>query len=87
MGLLMFDHVNHHEYFPQSSQPSTFARSLSDFVAPFIFDDEPIKLWDYEYAPCATNTQYWPRKITDPTYTKYQLDQELANIDALFEGC
>lgn len=82
MGLLMFDP---HELFPQQQQTSTFARSLSDFVAPFIFDDEPIKLWDCEYDQCSPNTQYWPTKITNETYVKYQLDQELANIDALLD--
>jgi hypothetical protein len=80
MGLLMFDNVNTNEFFHQQ-QLSPFSRSLSNVVAPFIFDDESAKLFDYEFDQ---NTQYWPTKTTiDDTYIKYQLEQELASIDAL----
>jgi hypothetical protein len=84
MGLLMFDNVNNNEFIHQQ-QPSPFSRSLSNVVAPFIFDDESAKLFDYEYDQCSTNTntQYWPTKTFDDTYIKYQLEQELASIDAL----
>ena len=84
MGLLMFDNVNSNEFF-QQQQPSPISRSLSNVVAPFIFDDESAKLFDYEFEQCSTNTstQYWPTKTIDETYIKYQLEQELASIDAL----
>jgi PAS domain-containing protein len=84
MGLLMFDNVNNNEFFHQQ-QPSPFSRSLSNVVAPFIFDDESAKLFDYEYEQCSknTNAQYWPTKVIDDTYIKFELEQELASIDAL----
>jgi len=76
MGLLMFDNVNNNEFFYQQ-QPSPFIRSLSNVVAPFVFDDE--------YDQCSTNSnmQYWPIEIIDETFIKCQLEQELASIDAL----
>ncbi len=84
MGLLMFDNVNSNEFFHQQ-QPSPISRSLSNVVAPFTFDDESARLFDYEFEQCSTNTntQYWPTKTIDETYIKYQLEQELASIDAL----
>jgi hypothetical protein len=85
MGLLMFDNVNNNEFFHRQ-QPSPFSRSLSNVVAPFIFDDESAPVFKYEYDQCSTstNTQYWPRKTIDSTYIEYQLEQELASIDELF---
>lgn len=84
MGLLMFDNVNSTEFFHQQ-QPSPISRSLSNVVAPFIFDDETAKLFEYEYDQCSTNInmQYWPVKSINDTYMKYELEQELASIDAL----
>ncbi len=86
MGLLMFENVNNNEFFHQQ-QPSPFTRSLSNVVAPFIFDDESAQLFEYEYDQCSTKTnmQYWPTKPINDTYIKYQLDQELASIDALID--
>jgi len=86
MGLLMFENVNNNEFFHQQ-QPSPFIRSLSNVVAPFIFDDESAQLFEYEYDQCSANTnmQYWPTKSINDTYIKYQLEQELASIDALID--
>jgi len=83
-GLLMFDNVNNNEFFRQQ-QPSPFVRSLSNVVAPFIFDDESAQLFQYEFNQCSSNPnmQYWPIKTIDDTYIKCQLEQELASIDAL----
>jgi PAS domain-containing protein len=85
MGLLMFDNVNSNEFVHQQ-QSSPFIRSLSNVVAPFIFDDESTKLFEYEYDQRSTNInmQYWPTKPINDTYIKYQLEQELASIDELF---
>jgi len=85
MGLLMFDNVNNNEFFHQQQLSPPFARSLSNVVAPFIFDDEPAQLFEYKYDQCSknTNTQYWPPKTIEDIYMKYQLEQELASIDAL----
>ena len=87
MGLLMSDSLNCVDYVScQQSLPSnSFVRSLSDVVAPFIFNDEPVKSWDYEYEQNLSQTSYWPSQLTDETYIKYQLEQEMANIDALFD--
>jgi len=84
MGLLMFEHVNNHEHFYQQ-QSSPFSRSLSNVVAPFIFDDQSNQFVDYEYDQCSenTNSSYWSSKSINETFIKYELDQELANIDAL----
>jgi len=86
MGLLMFDNVNNNEFFHQQHPPS-FIRSLSNAVAPVIFDDESTQLFKYEYDQCSTKTnmQYWPTKTINDTYFKYQLEQELASIDALID--
>ncbi len=85
MGLLMFENVNSNEFVHQQ-QSSPFIRSLSNVVAPFIFDDESTKLFEYEYDQRSTNInmQYWPTKPINDTYIKYQLEQELASIDELF---
>ena len=84
MGLLMFDNANSNEFLHQQQSP-TFLRSLSNVVAPFIFDEESSHLFKYEYDQCSshTNMQYWPRKTIDDTYIKCELEQELASIDAL----
>jgi hypothetical protein len=79
MGLLMFDNVNCNEFFHQPQQ-SPFIRSLSNVVAPFTFDDESARLFEYENS----NMQYWPIKTMDDTFIKCQLEHELASIDALF---
>jgi PAS domain-containing protein len=78
MGLLMFDNGNTNEFFHQQQSPP-FNRSFSN-VAPFTFDDESARLFEYENP----NMQHWPIKTDDDTYIKCQLDQELASIDALF---
>ncbi|CAF0918279.1 unnamed protein product [Adineta ricciae] len=88
MGLLMFDNVNNNECSPQQQQqqqPSPISRSLSNVVAPFIFDDETSELFQYQYGQGSTNApiQYWPSKVIDDTFIKYQFEQELASIDAL----
>jgi hypothetical protein len=84
MGLLMFDNINYNEFFHQQ-QTSSFIRSLSNVVAPFIFDDQSSQLFEYGYDQCATNTnmQYWSGKTIDDTYIKCELEQELASIDAI----
>jgi PAS domain-containing protein len=84
MGLLMFDNINNQDIFHQS-QLSPFNRSLSNVVAPFIFDDEPSQFLEYEYDQCSAKVdmQYWSPKVIDDTYFKCQLDDELASIDAL----
>jgi PAS domain-containing protein len=86
MGLLMFDNSNNNEFFHQQ-QLSPCTRSLSNVVAPFIFDDESSTIIKYEYEQCPINInmQYSPTKIIDDTYMKYQLEQELASIDALID--
>jgi hypothetical protein len=76
MGLLMFDNVNNNEYFHQQQQSSPFNRSLSNVVAPFIFDNESSQLFEYEF------DQYSTKTIDDKLF-KYQLEEELASIDAL----
>ena len=87
MGLLMFDNVNSYECSPQQQQqqPSPISRSLSNVVAPFIFDDETSELFQYQYGQGSTNApvHYWPSKVIDDTFIKYQFEQELASIDAL----
>lgn len=88
MGLLMPEPVNYVDCFSvqqASLSSSPFVRSLSN-VAPFIFDDEVGKAWDFEYQSATTQTSYWPKKITDEDFFKFQLEQELANIDALCNG-
>lgn len=88
MGLLMPEPVNFVDCFSvqQSSlSSSSFVRSLSN-VAPFIFDDQIGKTWDYEYQPTTNQTSYWPKKITDEDFFKLEFEQEIANIDALFNG-
>jgi PAS domain-containing protein len=79
MGLLMFDNVYTNE-FSHQQQPSPVSRSLSNVVAPFIFDDESAQLFAYENP----NMQFWPIKTMDDTFIKCQLEHELASIDALF---
>jgi len=73
MGLLMFDNVDHNTC--QQRSPS-FTRSLSNVVAPFIFNDESAQFFDIDYCP---NTTF------DDTFMKLQLEQELASIDALID--
>ncbi|CAF1373984.1 unnamed protein product [Rotaria sordida] len=90
MGLLMSDNTtttNNNNEFCHQQQLSPFARTLSNVVAPFIFDDESLQLFEHKYDQCQTNLpmQYWPNKIIDDTYIKYQLEQELASIDALID--
>jgi len=87
MGLLMFDNINYNEFFHQQ-QTSSFIRSLSNVVAPFIFDDQSSQLFEYGYDQCATNAnmQYWSGKTIDDTYIKCELEQELASIDAIING-
>ncbi|UJR09105.1 hypothetical protein I4U23_013352 [Adineta vaga] len=85
MGLLMFDSNNSNESFQQQQQSSPITRSLSNVVAPFIFDDETAQLFQYQYNQYSTNSNmyYWSSKTIDDTYMKYQFEQELASIDAL----
>ncbi|CAF2059127.1 unnamed protein product [Rotaria magnacalcarata] len=66
-------------------QLSPFARSLSQVVAPFIFDDESAQVFQHQYEQFATHAprEYWQEKLIDDTYMKHQLEQELASIDAL----
>ncbi|CAF2987649.1 unnamed protein product [Rotaria sp. Silwood2] len=84
MGLLISDNINNNEFCHQQ-QLSPFTRTLSNVVAPFIFDNESLRLFENEYDSCPTSLpmQYWPMKIIDDTYIKYQFEQELASIDAL----
>ncbi|CAF1461839.1 unnamed protein product [Adineta steineri] len=85
MGLLMFDNGSNSNDFFHQQHPSPFTRSLSNAVAPFIFDNESSQLFQYEYDQYSadTNMQYWTTKTVDDTYMKCQLEQELASIDAL----
>jgi len=85
MGLLMFDNVNNHEFFHQQQPSPPFNRSLSNVVAPFIFEDESSQFFGYEHDQYSANTamQYWSPKPIDDTYIKCQLEEELADIDAL----
>lgn len=78
MGLLMFDNVNSNDYICQQQTSPTFVRSLSNVVAPFIFDNQSPQFFDFEYEQSMN-------KISDmdDTFAKYQLEQELASIDAL----
>ncbi|CAF1227353.1 unnamed protein product [Rotaria sp. Silwood1] len=84
MGLLMSDNINNNEFCYQQ-QLSPVTRTLSNVVAPFIWDDESSQLFENQYDQYQTNLpmQYWPEKIIGDTYIKYQLEQELASIDAL----
>jgi PAS domain-containing protein len=74
MGLLMFDQVNNNE-FSYQQQPSSFIRSLSNVVSPFIFDDQSDQLFQYEF-------DQWSTKPISDTYMKYHLEDDLASIDA-----
>lgn len=88
MGLLMFDNANSNESVHHQQQPSPVAGSLSNVVAPFIFDDETAQLFQYQYDQCVGNAvdgHYWPGKTFDDNFIKYQLEQELASIDALID--
>jgi len=82
MGLLMFDNVNNHEFFHQQQPSPPFNRSLSNVVAPFIFDEESSQFFGYEQDQCSA-MQYWSPKPIDDTFIKCQLEEELASIDAL----
>ncbi|CAF3422294.1 unnamed protein product [Rotaria socialis] len=66
-------------------QLSPVTRSLSQVVAPVIFDDESAQVFQHQYEQCATHVplEYWQENLIDDTYMKYQLEQELASIDAL----
>lgn len=84
MGLLMPEHANSNESSPRQ-QLSPVTRSLSQAVAPFTFDFESQRLFDYEYGQCSKNLNfdYGEQNLFDDIYIKYQLEQEIASIDAL----
>jgi hypothetical protein len=72
MGLLMLDSECH----PQQSSPIN--RSLSNLVAPFVFNDV-----DYARIFCPDFEQYSINKVFDDQSMKYAWTDELASIDAL----
>jgi PAS domain-containing protein len=84
MGLLMPDNFNTGELCHQQ-ELSPVTRSLSNDVAPFVFDFDSSKLFEYEYGQCPNNLtmEYEQKTIVDDRYIKYQLEQEIASIDAL----
>lgn len=82
MGLLMFDNFHAHDYVHQQNSP-TFARSLSNVVAPFIFDEQSSELLDFDPCGHRLDLDGYPIKSFNDTYMKYQLEQEIASIDAL----
>ena len=87
MGLLMSDNGSYTEL-NQQLQLSPLNRSLSQVVAPFIYSDEssPELENQYEQPIISLPTDYRHEKITDDdAFLKYQLEQELASIDALID--
>ena len=72
MGLLMLAN----EFHPQQFSPIN--RSLSNLVAPFVFDDA-----DYAQIFCHGFEQYPTNKTFDDQSMKYSWTDELASIDAL----
>ena len=82
MGLLMFDHVNNNEYI-HHQQSSPVSRSLSNVVAPFIFDDQSAQFYEYDQYSANTNSSYWSPKPINETFIKYELEHEIASIDDL----
>lgn len=89
MGLLISDNGMSNESYPQQQQQlSPFTRSLSQVVAPFIFDDETAKIYEnHHYEQCSKNfcADYWQEKVIEDSYMKYHFEQELASIDALID--
>ena len=82
MGLFFPDTINNHYEFCSQQDLSPLSRPLSKAVAPFMFDTQSLELFDVEHEQCLKNSidKYWQDSIVDDTYTKYQLEEELAMI-------
>jgi hypothetical protein len=88
MGLLLADNSNTCSESIQQQQSPSFARSLSNVVAPFIFNDE------FTIDDNRNNfaMSYWSAEEIDQTLNKCQYEYEIANIDEfmneyMMNGC